>query len=96
MLTPLGYPKLAEVRGIMRGEAHAVGMAGQHLIRVKQKIERLVECDLVPAQQANASIDAYPLQGRLDGGGLDGIGAHPLQTQENGAVRAMTAAGQCQ
>jgi len=37
-------------RGIMRSEAHAVGMAGQHLIRVEQKIERLVECNLVPAQ----------------------------------------------
>jgi len=30
-------------RRIMRGEAHAVGVAGQHLIRVEEKIERLVK-----------------------------------------------------
>ena len=68
------------LRGIMRGETHAVGMAGQHLIGVKQEIQGLVEIDLVPAQQAQALGVANPLQRNLDGARIDAFRAHALET----------------
>ncbi len=82
-------------RGIVSREAHAVGMPRQHLIHVKQKIERLVERDLVPPQQANTTLDANSMQRGFDGGGIDGVGTQALETQKDGSVRAMAAAGQC-
>ena len=71
-------------------------MPRQHLIGVKQQIQRFVEIDLVPAQQANAPGGANPLQRDLNGAGIDAIGAHALETQEDRAVGAMPAAGECQ
>ena len=36
------------------------------------------------------------LSAAFDGGGVDGIRAHALQAEENGAIGAVSAAGQCQ
>ena len=41
-------------RGVVRGEAHAVGVPGQHLIDVEQQIQRLVEGDFMAAEQPDA------------------------------------------
>ena len=81
-------------RRVVRREAHAVGMPGQHLIQVKQQIERLVEGDLVPAQQADPACDANSVQSRLHGGSIDGVGTEALQAQQDGPVGAMAAAGE--
>ncbi len=56
-------------------------MAGQDLIGVKQKIQGLVEIDFLAAQQAQALGVANPLQRGFDRRGIDGIGAHALESQ---------------
>ncbi len=71
-------------------------MTRQDLVHVEQQIERFIEGDLMPAQQADAAVAADPLQCGLDGGRIDGVGAHALESEEHGAIRAMPAAGQRQ
>ena len=41
--------------GIARGEAHAVRMAGQHLVAVEQQVHWLIEGDLVAAERGGAA-----------------------------------------
>ena len=81
---------------VVRREAHAVGMTRQDLVHVEQQIERFIEGYLMLAQQADAAVAADPLQCGLDGGRIDGVGAHALESQEHGAIRAMPPAGQRQ
>ena len=71
-------------------------MTRQHLVDVEQKIERFVEIDLMAAQQADALGGADPLQCGFDRRGIDGVRAHALESQQNGAIGAVAAAGQRQ
>ena len=82
--------------GIVRGEAHAVRVPGQHLIEVEQQVQRLVEGDLPPAEQADPAGAADALQCRFDGGGVERIGRHALEAEQDGAVGAVAAAGEGQ
>jgi hypothetical protein len=81
---------------VVRREAHAVGMTRQDLVHVEQQIERFIEGYLMLAQQADAAVAADPLQYGLDGGRIDGVGAHALESQQHRAIRAMPPAGQRQ
>ncbi len=70
-------------RGAERRKAHSVRMQRQRLIAVKEQIERLVEGDLVPPREAQASAGADLLKRRLDRRRIDRVRSMAGETERS-------------
>ncbi len=73
-------------------EAHAVGMAWQPLVMHEEQLHRLVEGDLVLAEQADAPARADALHRGLDAVRIDGLGVGAFEAGEHGAIGAVAEA----
>src|SRR5690606_7355044 len=82
--------------GVVRGEAHAVGVVGQLLPLVHQQVALFLERDLVPAGQADAALAADALHGGGDDVGIDHVRHVAFQAHHDRLVGAMAATGEGQ
>ncbi len=83
-------------RRIARGEAHAVGMTGQHLVAVEQEVHRFVEGDFALARNPNPAALADPLERRLHHRRVELGRVMPLEAEQDRTVGAMAEPGQCE
>ena len=74
--------------GAERGEPHAVGMARQPLVHHEEELHRLVEGDLVLAEQADAPAAADALHGRVDAVRVDAFRLRTLEPRQDRPVGA--------
>ena len=79
-------------RRIPRREAHAVRMAGQHLVAVEQQVHRLVEGDFVLAEKPEPRAAADARERRLHDRRIELGGIMPLEPEQDRAIRAMAEA----
>ena len=84
-------PRASSVRafGIARREAHAIRMARQHLVALEQQIHRLVEGDLVAAQQPQPAAAADARECRLHDRRIESGRIVSLEAQQDGAIGAV-------
>ncbi|KAG1255729.1 hypothetical protein G6F65_016613 [Rhizopus arrhizus] len=84
------------VVGVVRGEAHAVGVVRQLLALVHAEVALLVEGDLVLPHQLDALAAADALQGGRDDVRVDQVRPLAFQAEQDRLVGAVAAAGQRQ
>src|SRR5690554_5178765 len=82
--------------GVVRGEAHAVGVVGQLLPLVHQQVALFLERDFMPAGQADAALAADALHGGGDDVGIDHVRHVAFQAHHDRLVGAMAATGEGQ
>jgi hypothetical protein len=82
------------VRCTERGEPHAVGMPRQPLVMHEEQLHRLIEGDLVLAEEPQPAAGADTPYRRFDGIGIDGLGVSALEPGKDRPVGAVTDTGE--